>query len=107
MKRFILTATVVSLVFSAYIDSGRAEDFSVKDILRHTDRARGNLGGIIWDIAIVSVGDGPKQTQAMTVKVKNVNVLARYTAPPNMRDRMVLMKDRNMWFIRSGLQKPV
>jgi hypothetical protein len=79
----------------------------VKDILRHADRARGNLGGIVWDIAIVSVGDGEKQAQAMTVKVKNVNVLARFTDPPNMRDRMVLMKDRNMWFIRSGLQKPV
>src|SRR5574341_564689 len=107
MKRFILTAAVVSLMFSAYIDIACAEDLLVRDILRHTDRARGNLGGIVWDIAIVSVGDGAKQTQAMTVKVKNVNVLARYTAPPNMRDRMVLMKDRNMWFIRSGLQKPV
>jgi len=107
MKRFLLAAAAVSLVFSTSIGIARAEDLSVTDILRHTDRARGNLGGIVWDIAIVSVGDGAKQSQAMTVKVKNVNVLARFTDPPNMRDRMVLMKDRNMWFIRSGLQKPV
>jgi hypothetical protein len=106
MKRIVLFIIGITMLIVS-IGGVASGDLSVTDILRHTDRARGNLGGIIWDIAIVSVGDGPKQTQAMTVKVKNVNVLARFTDPPNMRDRMVLMKDRNMWFIRSGLQKPV
>ncbi len=107
MKRIVSFTIGITMLIVPFGGIARAEDLSVKDILRHADRARGNLGGIVWDIAIVSVGDGAKQTQAMTVKVKNVNVLARFTDPPNMRDRMVLMKDRNMWFIRSGLQKPV
>ncbi len=107
MKRIVSFTMGITMLIVPFGGIARAEDLSVKDILRHADRARGNLGGIVWDIAIVSVGDGAKQSQAMTVKVKNVNVLARFTDPPNMRDRMVLMKDRNMWFIRSGLQKPV
>src|SRR3990172_8312257 len=107
MKRVVSFVIGITMLIVSIGGIACAGDLSVTDILRHTDRARGNLGGIVWDIAIVSSGDGAKQTQAMTVKVKNVNVLARYTAPPNMRDRMVLMKDRNMWFIRSGLQKPV
>jgi hypothetical protein len=107
MKRILLSTLALSLALSLFAGIAPAQDLSVKDILRHTDRARGNIGGIVWDIAITSVGDGEKQTQSMTVKVKNANVLARFTAPANMRDRMVLMKDRNMWFIRSGLQKPV
>jgi len=41
------------------------------------------------------------------VKVKGDNTLAHYTSPPAINDRMVLMVDRNMWFIRSGLKKPV
>jgi hypothetical protein len=84
-----------------------AEDQSVKDILKHADRARGNLAGIIWDIMITTNEDGEDTTRGLTVKVKGNNTLARYTSPPNMNDRMVLMKDRNMWFIRSGLKKPV
>jgi hypothetical protein len=84
-----------------------AEDRSVKDILRHADRARGNLDGIIWDITIMTIEEGARETRGLTVKVKKNNTLAKYTSPANMNDRMVLMVDRNMWFIRSGLKKPV
>jgi hypothetical protein len=107
MKSVCSLVVSIAMLFGSICGAAHGQDLSVRDILRHTDRARGNVGGIVWNIAIASVGDGEKQSQSMTVKVKNVNVLARFTAPPNMRDRMVLMKDRNMWFIRSGLQKPV
>lgn len=82
-------------------------DLPVKEILRHADRARGNLDGIIWTILITTNEDGSSESRGMTVKVKRNDTLARFTSPPNMNDRMVLMKDRNMWFIRSGLKKPV
>ncbi len=84
-----------------------AEDVPVKDILRHADQARGNLDGIVWNIKITTTEDGGKESRGMTVKVKRNNTLAKFTSPANMNDRMVLMVDRNMWFIRSGLKKPV
>lgn len=84
-----------------------AQERSVKDILQSADRARGNFNGIAWNITIVSNEDGAVASRGMTVKVKKSNTLARFTSPANMNDRMVLMKDRNMWFIRSGLKKPV
>jgi hypothetical protein len=85
----------------------RAEDRPVKEILQHADRARGNVDGIIWDITIMTIEEGARETRGLTVKVKKNNTLAKYTSPANMNDRMVLMVDRNMWFIRSGLKKPV
>lgn len=84
-----------------------AQERPVREILRSSDRARGNIGGIVWSIKITSNEDGSNETRGMTVKVKGNNTLARFTSPANMNDRMVLMKDRNMWFIRSGLKKPV
>lgn len=84
-----------------------AQERSVKDLLRASDRARGNLDGIVWNITITSTEDGASESRGMTVKVKKNNTLARFTSPANMNDRMVLMVDRNMWFIRSGLKKPV
>ena len=83
------------------------QELTVKDILRHADQARGNLDGIIWNIKITTTEDGGKESRGMTVKVKGNNTLAKFTSPANMNDRMVLMVDRNMWFIRSGLKKPV
>jgi hypothetical protein len=85
----------------------QAEVLSVKEILQHADRARGNLDGIIWDITITTAEEGSKESRGLTVKVKKANTLARYTSPAAMNDRMVLMVDRNMWFIRAGLSKPV
>jgi len=84
-----------------------AQELSVQDILRSSDRARGNLDGIIWNITITTTENGVSESRGMTVKVKKNNTLARFTSPANMNDRMVLMVDRNMWFIRSGLKKPV
>jgi hypothetical protein len=89
------------------LGTARADDRTVKDILSHADRARGNLAGIIWDIRITTNEEGAAETRGLTVTVKGNNTLARYTSPPAMNDRMVLMVDRNMWFIRSGLKKPV
>jgi hypothetical protein len=108
MRRFItFTLAGVLLFVCAFERTGVAGDLSVRDILEHADRARGNIAGIIWDIEITTVEDGAKESRGLTVKVKKNNTVARYVSPPNMNDRMVLMFDRNMWFIRSGLSKPV
>lgn len=84
-----------------------AAEPSVREMLEHADKARGNLAGIVWDISITTNEEGRDETRGLTVTVKGNNTLARYTRPPAMNDRMVLMVDRNMWFIRSGLKKPV
>jgi Outer membrane lipoprotein-sorting protein len=108
MRQFIIFILAgVLLLVCAFERTVAAGDLPVKEILEHADRARGNVAGIIWDIKITTVEDGVKESRGLTVKVKKNNTLARYTSPPNMNDRMVLMLDRNMWFIRSGLSKPV
>jgi hypothetical protein len=107
MKRYKLVMLGLLLVLEGAINSAHAQDLSVKDILKHADRARGNLGGIVWNIKITTSENGSSESRGLLVKVKKNNTLAKFTSPANMNDRMVLMVDRNMWFIRSGLQKPV
>lgn len=107
MKQVLLLfITALALLFVDNV-SIAAEGLPVKEILKHADQSRGNLGGIIWDIVITTTEEGRTETRGLTVKVKGSNTLAKYTSPLNMNDRMVLMVDRNMWFIRSGLSKPV
>lgn len=105
--RTIMRTGLVAAFLMLSLGTAHAEERTVKDILTHADRARGNLAGIIWDIRITTNEEGKDETRGMTVTVKGSNTLARYTSPPTLNDRMVLMVDRNMWFIRSGLKKPV
>lgn len=104
LKRVIIA---IAVCLASTFGIAHAADRPVKEILQHADRARGNVAGIIWNIRITTNEDGKDETRGLTVTVKGNNTLARYTSPAAFNDRMVLMVDRNMWFIRSGLKKPV
>jgi outer membrane lipoprotein-sorting protein len=107
VKRIITIMLSLLLLLYGASNIAYGNEVNVKDILKSADQARGNLEGLVWDIVITSIEDGSKESRGMIVKFKGSNTLARYTSPPNYNDRMVLMVDRNMWFIRSGLSKPV
>lgn len=78
-----------------------------RELLRQADLSRGNLGGIEWDIDIESRTTDRVQENTLHVKVKGDNCLAQYESPRKVKGRKLLMKDRNMWFIKPGLSKPV
>src|SRR5512143_3941191 len=107
MKRWTIIISGILTFLWLVSEIAFGQNVAVVDILKHSDRARGNVGGIIWDISISTNEEGSIETRGMTVKVKGNDTLAKYTSPAAMNDRMVLMKDRNMWFIRSGLKKLV
>ncbi len=107
MTRRLISIAALGVLISLAPGTVRAEGPSVQELLRHADRARGNVAGIVWDIMITTNEDGEETARGLTVTVKGGNTLARYTSPLNMNGRMVLMRDRNMWFIRPGLRKPV
>lgn len=107
MKRILMTIAGLLFLLSGVCLVVYGQEPSTMEILKNADRARGNFDGLIWDIRITSREGGSQESRGLTVKFKGSNTLARYTDPPNYNDRMVLMVDRNMWFIRSGLKKPV
>lgn len=76
-------------------------------ILETSDQARGSRSGIEWEITLEST-DGKKiQKRTLNVKVKEFNSLVRYLSPSKVKNTKILMRDRNMWFIKPGLKKPV
>lgn len=77
------------------------------DLLRESDLSRGNASGLEWDIDIESESENEPEANSLTVLVKEQNSLAIYISPANVKGRKLLMKDRNMWFIKPGLSKAV
>jgi hypothetical protein len=78
-----------------------------KMMLEKADEARGNLEGIEWKIQLDSVERGRKQKRTLIVKARDFNSLAEFKAPAKVKGQKVLMIDRNMWFVKPGLRKPV
>jgi hypothetical protein len=107
MKFIIKTVLfMVALGLAANVQVSATET-TPKEILEASDRARGNGPGIKWKIKIVSVENGRTQERTIGLKAKGENSLASFLAPAKVKGRMMLQKDRNMWFIKPGLRKPV
>jgi outer membrane lipoprotein-sorting protein len=82
-------------------------EMSSKEILQKSDEARGNYEGIKWDISMDSVENGRKQHRKLRVTAKGYSSLVDTLAPANVKGQKLLMRDRNMWFSKPGLSKPV
>lgn len=108
MKRIFFVLGIVciaaSVVSAAAADSAAAD---VQAIIARADRARGNIDGILWTAEIRSTENGRHQERELRIKNRGENTLAIFVAPAKVRDEMLLMLDRNMWFIKPGLRKPV
>jgi negative regulator of sigma E activity len=77
------------------------------EILALADRARGSNAGIEWTLKIHSIENGRSNDRTLLLQARDGNSLATFVAPAKVKGRMVLMRERNMWFIKPGLKKPI
>ena len=103
---FNVLVAVILVCVTAFAAPASAEMIP-REILSSADRARGNIEGIEWEIKIKSIERGRKQERSMRVKVRGYNCLAECISPPKVKGQKILMIDRNMWFVKPGLRKPV
>jgi hypothetical protein len=106
-KRFRWALIWVVVVTTGLHLSCAYASLSPTEILRKADEARGNAEGVEWQIDIRSVEGGREQQRTIRVRARGFNSLAEFLAPPNVKGQKLLMLDRNMWFAKPGLSKPV
>jgi outer membrane lipoprotein-sorting protein len=81
---------------------------SAEELLKEADRARGGLNsGITWTTTIDTTEDGQKSTRSALVKARQNDALVEMTAPAREKGQIILFNDRNLWFFKPGLKKPV
>jgi hypothetical protein len=105
VKKIIQVFIIVMIAGACH--SGVFANISPREILAHADRARGNVEGIEWIIQMESVEGDRQQERTMKIKARGDNCLAEYMTPPKVKGQKILMIDRNMWFVKPGLSKPV
>lgn len=78
------------------------------DLLKKADRARGAaVDGIAWQAEVNSVEDGSSTSVTYVVKVRGNDALAEAIAPARSKGELILFNDRNLWYFKQGLRKPV
>jgi hypothetical protein len=102
------TGLLGALILGLSVCLASAEpDLSPKEIVHKADQARGNTQGVEWQIHIKSIERGREQQRTLRVRARRFDSLAEFLAPPNVKGQKILMLDRNMWFAKPGLSKPV
>lgn len=105
----VLAAMLVpALVPPALPAWGAATAPDTQTILRAADRARGNVDGLAWEVAI-DTNENERTGDALMydIKVRAFNVAGVSLAPAKYRGNKILMLNTSMWFYKPGLSKPI
>lgn len=76
-------------------------------ILKDSDRARGNLGGVIWTVSVEAHERGKLNSRRLLVKSRGFDTVAEVLAPPQQKQHLLVMVKGNMWFYKPDISKPV
>jgi outer membrane lipoprotein-sorting protein len=106
IRRYVVIL-MCALLFSMGFALPATFAMTPEEILKKSDEARGSADGIEWEIAMTSIEAGREQERTIRVSARNFNSLAEFMAPANVKGQKMLMIDRNMWFAKPGLSKPV
>jgi Outer membrane lipoprotein-sorting protein len=83
---------------------------SVEEILQSADRARGSsavASGVSWEVQVDSDDGTTANSVTYDLKVKGSDALAEAIAPARNKGETLLFNDRNIWFFKIGIKKPV
>jgi outer membrane lipoprotein-sorting protein len=85
-----------------------AANFSPEELLQSSDRARGGLlKGLEWNVHLKSVDGDSSSERDFSIQAKGDNAMIESTAPARTKGEVYLFNDRDMWFYKPGLRKPV
>ena len=97
-----------TLFFALLLVATHAYADQASDLLKASDQARGGIeGGLTWKTKIETTEDGESSEREFIVKVKDHDALVEATSPARTKGEVYLFNDRNMWFFKPSLKKPV
>lgn len=84
-----------------------ANDLAI-ELLKASDQGRGGVTeGVQWEAEIQTFENGEESTREFLVKAKQQDAFVEATAPAKNKNEVFLFNDRQMWFFKPSLKKPV
>lgn len=98
--------SLLSVLFYSHL--GWSQSPNASDLLKESDRPRGGVEkGLTWEMELTTMDDPKNSVRQFVIKTKGDNAIAESKAPPKFKGEILLFKDRNMWFLKPDLKKPV
>lgn len=78
------------------------------DLLKASDRARGGVkDGVQWAALIETEENGESSSREFNIKAKGDDAYVEATKPAKNKGEVYIFNDRNMWFFKPSLKKPI
>lgn len=85
-----------------------AADEIANKLLLDSDRSRGSIkSGIIWKAVVTTVDEGENSSREFKIQAKGDDAYVEATAPAKNKGEIFIFNDRNMWFFKPSLKRPV
>ena len=99
--RALFLSLVLCWSFSAFADLAQ-------DLLEASDQGRGGVKeGLTWKSKITTIEDGEQSERELQIKAKEHDALVESLSPARTKGEIYIFNDRNMWFYKPTLKKPV
>lgn len=98
----------MKLLFFLFVLPIIAKADLANELLKSSDRARGSIkDGIQWNAIIETEENGEKSKREFNIKAKDDDAFVEATQPAKNKGEIYIFNDRNMWFFKPSLKKPV
>lgn len=85
-----------------------ANDDQGKALLAASDRARGGVQkGLQWDATVITTENGDTSERGFKIRAAKDDAYVEATSPAKNKGEVFLFNDRQMWFFKPSLKKPV
>ncbi len=100
--------TAVKFFLMSILISVTARADLATDLLNASDQNRGGANrGLSWEVFVQTFEDGETANRSFRVKSKGLDAYVEALAPARNKGEVYLFNDRNMWFYKPSLKKPV
>jgi hypothetical protein len=85
-----------------------AGDDQAKALLAASDRSRGGIQkGLQWDATVIAMENGETSERGFRIRAAKDDAYVEATSPAKNKGEIFLFNDRQMWFFKPSLKKPV
>lgn len=102
-----ISKIIICVVSLGFMLQAKAES-AAEILLKESDRGRGGIvEGLQWTAEVETVEKGESSSREFFIKAKADNAHVEATLPARNKGEIFLFNDRNMWFFKPNLKKPV
>ncbi|OFZ31403.1 MAG: hypothetical protein A2622_02115 [Bdellovibrionales bacterium RIFCSPHIGHO2_01_FULL_40_29] len=95
-------------IVALFLVKNSLASISAEELLRASDQGRGGIkSGIEWVTEIETIENGEKSNRKFKVKTLDHDAYVEAIAPAKNKGEVYIFNDRNMWFYKPSLKKPV